>query len=397
MAVAALVAAVVTVRLNLADRYTVTVAAEGDLRDKVATWWCRGILIFALAVLITSALVRGATDPNPAQPGALPGLTAFLGVLLVVQAALLILLAVTVAILVRRARQAGLYGVASTTANQQRTGGPYLGGHLTTLVAALGFSLGGLLTAVINFGVTRLVGTSEPSGFRLGSAPPDALAVPWPVYAFGAAPIGLLAGTAVAGILLKFRYNRRRDDFTKPVGSAAQAGPAEPQAVPTEPVPAEPVSPVARTYAAATAGARGRAAVGDLDDYAKNRKSIAAAWTVGTIADDAAWAAALAVGGSLLLVLAAEILLAVHAGPAATPLPCPCCGRAPPLWSRFWSSWWPGACSRCCARPTQTRPSARPSACSGTWPPSGHGRCTRLPHPATPNEPCPKWWTGSAC
>jgi hypothetical protein len=33
-------------------------------------------------------------------------------------------------------------------------------------------------------------------------APSDALAVPWPVFAFGAAPIGLLIGAIAAGIVL---------------------------------------------------------------------------------------------------------------------------------------------------------------------------------------------------
>jgi hypothetical protein len=150
---------------------------------------------------------------------------------------------------------------------------------------------------VINFGVTRLLGTSEPSGYRFGSAPSDALAVPWPTYAFVAAPVGLLCGGAVAGIVLKLRYNRRRNDFMKPAGPG--------------------LSPVAEAYAASTAGALGTG--GDGDEYTRSRKAIAGAWAVGRIADDADTAAALTVGACLLLVLAAEIVLAVYVGPAGQP------------------------------------------------------------------------------
>ena len=295
LAVAALIAAVVMVMLPLADRYTVTLVAEGEPESSSGNWWCRGVLLVSLAALVTSALVSGLTDQRDGrQPGALPNLTRFLAVLLVVQAALLVLLAVTVMVLARRARRDDLYGQASSDAHAEGTGHPYLGGSLTTLVVALGFSLGGLLSAVIIFGVTRLLGTSEPTGYRFGSAPADALAVPWPEYAFVAAPVGLLCGAVVAGVVLKLRYNHRRDDFMSP----AESG----------------LSPVAEAYAASTAGAPGTR--GDGGDYSGNREAIAAAWAVGRIADDADTAVALAVGGSLLLVLAAEIVLEVYAGPA---------------------------------------------------------------------------------
>ena len=59
------------------------------------------------------------------------------------------------------ARAAGSYGGVS----------PYLRGWLTALVAVLSFALGGLLTAVSNFGVTRIIGIPEPSGFGFDTAP----------------------------------------------------------------------------------------------------------------------------------------------------------------------------------------------------------------------------------
>src|SRR5439155_22052450 len=135
---------------------------------------------------------------------------------------LLVAVAVVVGGLARRARVAGL----------DRAIRPYLGGNLATLIAALGFSLGGLLTAVSNFGVTRLLGTAEPSGFHFRTAPKDALAMPWPVFAFGAAPVGLLAGVTAAGIVLYLRCRRN----TRAFATTAAGAP----------------SPVAVTYAAAT-------------------------------------------------------------------------------------------------------------------------------------------------
>jgi hypothetical protein len=295
--------------LNLADRYTVTVAREGEpaaraqtwWRQGRATWWCRVVLLLALAALVTSVLVRGLTDTNAGrQRGALPGLTGFLGVQLAVQAALLILLTATVVYLARQASRNGLYGAASADANNEKTARPYLGGGLTALVAALGFSLGGSLTAVLNIGVTRLLGKPEPSGYQFGSPPGNALAVPWPTYAFGAAPLGLAGGGLVAGIVLGIWYKHR-------LKAAAIPGPG--------------FSPVHKAYAASTALAPGSKADGDDTAYARTRKRIGAAWAVGRIADDAATAVLLAVGGCLLLVLAAGIILVTQAEAPGRPRP----------------------------------------------------------------------------
>jgi len=225
------------------------------------------------------------------QPGPLPGLTAFLAVLLIAQAALLILLMVTVMVLARRARHAD----TDTDAEAGRTRRPYLGGNLTTLLAALGFALGGLLAAVINFGVTRLLGTPEPSGFHFTPAPADALAVPWPVFAFGAAPVGLLIGALAAAFVLLVRYLRNSHAFE----TGKDAGP----------------SAVAAAYVASTAGGGN----GDDKAYRGNRGAIARAWAMGLIVDDVDVATALAVGGSLVLVLAAEIASGADAGSAGHP------------------------------------------------------------------------------
>jgi hypothetical protein len=112
LAAAVLAAAVVSVTMPLADRYTVTMVHGGHPDEgnpggpnpsrgapigSTADRWCKGVLIAALATLVISALVSGWTDQQHGrQPGALPGLPGFLAVLLVVQAALLVALAVTV-------------------------------------------------------------------------------------------------------------------------------------------------------------------------------------------------------------------------------------------------------------------------------------------------------------
>ena len=280
VAAAVLVAAVVMSTMPLADRYTVTVVNGGKPdaarpggrmpAGRSADWWCRCVLYAALASLVISVVASGWTEQqHDRHPGALPGLTTFLVVLLLAQGVLLVALGVVVSGLARRARAAGF----------DRAIRPYLGGNLATLMATLGFTLGGLLTAVINFGVTRLLGTAEPSDVHFMTEPKDALAMPWPVFAFGAAPIGLLAGAIAAGIVLYLRYRRN----TRAFSSVAAGGP----------------SPVAATYAGSTAGAPdGNASTGDGDAYKQRRGAIAKAWAVGLLVDDADLATALAVGGS---------------------------------------------------------------------------------------------------
>ena len=157
--------------------------------------------------------------------------------------------------------------------------------------------LGGLLTAVINIGVTRLLGTPVPGGFRFDIPPLDAVAVPWPIYAFAAAPVGLLLGAVAAALPLWFRYRDRCNQFGQRAGKDR--------------------SDVAGAYAGLTAGGPSRN--GDDREYGGNRGAIAKAWAIGLVVDDAGLASVLAVGGSLALALAAELFAAVDAGPAGHP------------------------------------------------------------------------------
>ena len=241
-------------------------------------------------------------DPRGPRFGALVTLVMFAAVLitgnvwvLAVQAVLFIVLAVTVAGLARRARAARLGPAASLGPSADVP--PFLGGNVAALVALLGLVLGGLLTAVLNIGVARLLGAPVPSGFRFDIPPADALTVPWPVYAFAAAPIGLLLGAVVAVLALWFRYRDRCSQFGQRAGKDR--------------------SDVAVAYTDLTAGAP--SCNGDAREYDGNRGAIARAWAIGLIADDAGVATALAVGGSLVLVLAAELFAAVDAGPAGHP------------------------------------------------------------------------------
>ena len=169
---------------------------------------------------------------------------------------------------------------------------------LAVLLAVLGFALGGLLTAVVNFGVTRLIGTPEPSGFIFDTTPANALAVPWPIFAFGAAPIGLLLGAVAATVLLVRSYRGHCRTFLARVGEEA--------------------SQVAADYRDFTAKAD-HALDGDGSSYTKNRTAISKAWAIGRLADDAAFATALMVGGGIIVVLAAELAVALTAGPASQP------------------------------------------------------------------------------
>jgi hypothetical protein len=284
---AVLAAAAFSTVLPLADHHAITIADGGDPPKGRADGWCLGVLAAGAAVLVATALVAGLTDRQPGpQVGALPGLTGFLVVLLAAQAALIIALTAIVIVLARQAAD-----------HRDDDVPPYLGGNLATLLTALGFALGGLLTAVASFGMARLLGTPVPSGFRFAIPPTDALAVPWPIYAFGAAPVGLLCGAVAAGILLFLRCRRNRGTF----GTRSGDDP----------------SPVAAAYADLTAGAPGDG--GDDVAYAKNRSAIARAWAIGLMADDADAATALAVGGTLVVALAAIVALAVTAGPAGHP------------------------------------------------------------------------------
>ena len=246
---------------------------------------------------------------------------------------------------------------------------------LAALVALLGLVLGGLLTAVINLGVTRILGTPVPSGFRFATAPSDALAVPWPIYAFGVAPIGLL----------RRRRGRRRPavvryrDAAQPAsgqtaddrlpGGRRLRGPDGRRRQPQWRRPATEAT-------AARSPRHGRS------DLLTDEAAAVAPWP---------WAAAWSLASS------------PSSSRRSTPARRPSCaaGRLvarPGLAGRAGRD--PGgrlAGDAAALRRTPTPPSARPSAPCGTWPRSGRGPCTRWPRPATPSGRYPRSSTGSGC
>jgi hypothetical protein len=262
-----LAVAAVVVALPLSDRHNVTIAGGGPPDNaRIGGWWW--VLLGAGVVAVTaSAAVSGWTDKSvDPQYRMFPGMSGFLLWLLIAQLVLLLVFGVVVALLARRAPAPG-QGFA-----------PYLGGHLATLVALLAFLLGGLLTAALNLGIAGLLGTAVPGRLVLPPAPHNALYVPWPVYAFGAAAVGMLAGALIAGPVLFFRYHRNWNRFSGPAGADPADDPR-----------------VSGDYGSdATAVA------------SKNSKKVAKAWAVGLLADDAARAVAWLVGGGLLVLLGVE-------------------------------------------------------------------------------------------
>jgi hypothetical protein len=294
LAAVVLAAAAVSICMPLAERHTVSLAHGGD--DSLGSGagrWCWSVPAAALVAFVAAAAASGWTDTKRGpQSGPLPGLTTFAGLLLAAQAGLLIALAITVACLAVRSARKRVAGAPSESR-------PYLGGMLGVVFAALGLLLGGLLSAVITLGVTRLLGTPLPSGFSYAAMRPDALAVPWPVYVFGIEPIGLFVGGVVAAILFWTGFRRHLRGFE----ASTRDSP----------------SLVAAAYQAQAAG-RGQAGLdGDGQRYAKNRRAVARAWAVGLLADQAGAALALVASGAALVVLAAEVAVALQAGSADHP------------------------------------------------------------------------------
>ena len=279
-AAAVLAAAIAVIASPLSDRHKVTVASGGPEQDAPIGWWCWVLLAAAAIAIVGTAAVSGwtnhSTDP---QHQMFPGVSGFLLWLLIAQLALLLVFGLVVALLARRAPAPG-DGFQ-----------PYLGGHLSVLIALLAFLLGGLLSAALNLGVAGLLGTAVPGRLVLPPAPDNSLYVPWPLYAFGAAALGVLAGALVAGPILYFRYRKNWKLFNGPAGTGPVGGAAFPL--------------VAGDYGVQAAGA----APG-------NSRKVAKAWAVGLLADDAARAVAWLVGGGLIVLLAVETTVLVMAARA---------------------------------------------------------------------------------
>ncbi|MEO6500514.1 MAG: hypothetical protein ABIQ09_01220 [Jatrophihabitantaceae bacterium] len=210
-----LAAVVVSLCLRLADRHEVVLGRTpqpGGLpatwwRVPAATWWCRFVLLGAVVVLGMSVFIGGWQEPPAART--VPGLTALCAGLLITPGVLLVALGVVVWVCAAKARPLG-------EADPDRD--PFLHGHLTTVITTLGVCLSGLLSALPVLLVSRLLGVPLPSGGPPESVPDHALEVPWPLYAFAAGALGLLAAGVLAVAWLIYCRHRDWKDLTKTDG-----------------------------------------------------------------------------------------------------------------------------------------------------------------------------------
>jgi hypothetical protein len=263
----ALAAVVVLLCLPLADRHDVTIGSGHDdsARDLVL---CRTPLVVAICAVVASLFTSGWPDMSGSRPVSLPGLTSFCAYLLCAQVFLLLVLFVAVLSMVGR------------DSTQPPSTRPYAGGHLTTLFAALAICLGGVSTAVATLFALRVIGTPIPSGVHLASTTRYAIQIPWPIYIFAAAPLGLVAGMLLSsvGIVVTWRNHVRR--FMTPAGGA---------------------SPVASFYATEADPVGSHTSPG-LDDalHARSRLKVARAWAIGLVVDQVAQVVGLATLGMIV-------------------------------------------------------------------------------------------------
>jgi hypothetical protein len=302
-----LVLVLVSLVLPLADRHESTLANAPMIpspirRDRSrATLWCR-ILLGGGAAALIGAFFTGGWSPALARAGTLPGFTNFLVILLLAQALLLLVLALIVLILSHRAphlpepSRTGWLGrepVRRAAVRATQTA-PYAAGQVSTIFAVLAVCLGGLFSAIIGLFVARLLGTPVPSGIHFSQMSLHALQVPWPLYAFGAAPFGLLALIPPAGWVYR-TYRKNVETFS--TTSSDQAGTG---------------SPVSRFYGTqfSDAGHPDDPDRPDADRFTQSTRTIARSWAVGLLADQAAVVAVWCAAGLAAAIVTAEVIAA---------------------------------------------------------------------------------------
>jgi hypothetical protein len=146
--------------------------------------------------------------------------------------------------------------------------GPYLNGFLGPVVVTLAVVLGGLLSAVVAIAAARPFGDPIPSG----SDPATGIVVPGLLYAYAAAPLGLLIGAIVLIVPLRLWFARRRRNHLEHVPDEY----GEPAATPP---------------------------------YGSDSRRTAGAWAVGDLADVAGVAlATVTAGGAAVVLLSAQVI-----------------------------------------------------------------------------------------
>ncbi len=284
LVLSALVLTLVTVSLclPLADRHNVTL---GDRTARVGgapgeptrgTLWSRLMLVCGAGVFAGAFFTSGWPAEDRISHRTVPGFTNVCAFLLLAQVVLVAALALAGWVLAR-----------SAPAQDEDTR-PFAGGHLSALFALLAVLLGGVFGALATLFVTRLLGTPVPSGIAFHPPPANALQVPWPVYAFAAAPIGLVAGGLIGAAWAGYTWLKHAAAFA----AAADGG-----------------SAVARFYGRRFGDA-------DAEGYHATRTRIARAWATGLLVDQAAVVVLWAALGMVAATAWAEIYAAVTSGHA---------------------------------------------------------------------------------
>ncbi len=284
LVLSALVLGLVTVSLclPLADRHNVTMA---DRTERVGgapgeatrgTLWSRLMLVCGAGVFAGAFFTSDWPAENRLSHRTVPGFTNICAFLLVAQVVLLILVALTG------------WKLARSAPAQDPDTQPFAGGHLTALFALLAVLLGGVMGALATLLATRVLGTPVPSGIAFHPPPANALQVPWPIYAFAAAPIGLVAGLLIGVAWVGYTWLKRAAAFAAPADGGSE---------------------VARFYGRRFGDA-------DAEGFHGARTRIARAWATGLLVNQAAVVVLWAVLGMVVATGWAEIYAAVTSGHA---------------------------------------------------------------------------------
>jgi hypothetical protein len=272
----------VSLCLPLADRHNVTMArrttqvagAPGEATR--GTLWSRLMLVCGAGVFAGAFFTSGWPAEDRISHRTVPGFTNVCAFLLLAQVALLILVALV-----------GWKLARSAPAQDQDTR-PFAGGHLTALFALLAVLLGGVLTALVTLFVTRVLGTPVPSGIAFTQPAANALQVPWPIYAFAIAPVGLVAGLLIGGVWVGYTWFKHAAAFAAPADGGSAVG---------------------RFYGTRFGDA-------DAEGFHGARTRIARAWATGLLVDQAAVVVLWAVLGMVAATGWAAIYAAVTSGHA---------------------------------------------------------------------------------
>ncbi len=218
LVLSALVLGLITISLclPLADRHNVTLAdrtarvggAPGEATR--GTLWSRLMLACGAGVFAGAFFTSGWPAEDRISHRTVPGFTNVCAFLLLAQVVLLIVVALTG------------WKLARSAPIQDPDTRPFAGGHLAALFALLAVLLGGVFGALATLFATRVLGTPVPSGIAFRPPPANALQVPWPIYAFAAAPIGLVAGALIGVAWAGYTWLKHAAAFAAPGDGGSQ-------------------------------------------------------------------------------------------------------------------------------------------------------------------------------